>query len=38
VAPDAALVPGQGFKDLYNPIVGQVGTMFAAFMEMTLLY
>ncbi len=34
----SALIPGQGLKDLYDPIVGQIGTMFAAFTEMTLLY
>jgi hypothetical protein len=34
----SALVPGQGFHDIYDPIAGRVGTLFASFMEMTLTY
>ena len=32
------LVPGGGFKAIYNPIVGDVGNMFAGFMSLTLSF
>lgn len=32
------LVPGGAFKAIYNPIVGDVGNMFAGFMNLTLRF
>ncbi len=32
------LVPGEGFRDIYNPIVGQVPALFAGFMNLQLRY
>jgi hypothetical protein len=32
------LIPGQGFRDLYNPIVGNVPSMFAGFMDLALTF
>ncbi len=32
------LIPGQGFRDLYNPIVGNVPALFAGFMDLTLTF
>jgi hypothetical protein len=34
----SALVPGDGFKDLYDPIVGDANTLFASFLEMQFVY
>ncbi|MBW3597881.1 MAG: hypothetical protein KY475_11480, partial [Planctomycetes bacterium] len=34
----SALIPGDGFEDLYNPIAGDVDTLYAAFAEVILLY
>ncbi len=34
----AALVPGQGFRDLYDPLVGGVNTLVAAFANLALTY
>ena len=34
----SALIPGSGFKDLYNPIVGDVDTLFASFVQVALTY
>ncbi|HKD35598.1 MAG TPA: hypothetical protein VKB78_02325 [Pirellulales bacterium] len=34
----SGLIPGQGFKDIYNPLVGHVGNFFASFVDITLTY
>jgi hypothetical protein len=34
----SSLIPGRGFEDLYNPIVGNVGDMFAGFLDVRLTY
>ena len=34
----SGLIPGQGFKDIYNPLVGRVGNFFASFVNVTLTY
>jgi len=34
----SCLIPGQGFRDLYNPLVGRVDTLGAAFINATLTY
>ena len=34
----SCLVPGDGFQDLYDPLVGEVGTLFAGFLEVQLAY
>ncbi len=34
----SALIPGDGFKDLYNPIAGNVDTLFGSFGEMIVTY
>jgi hypothetical protein len=35
----SGLIPGQGFRDLYNPsAVGEVGPLFASFAQLTLTY
>lgn len=34
----SSLIPGSGFKDLYDPLVGEVDTLFASFMQLTLTY
>lgn len=34
----SGLVPGRGFKDLYNPLVGGTGNLFASFLEAILVY
>ncbi len=34
----SGLLPGQGFKDLYNPISGNVGGLFASFIDLALSY
>ena len=34
----SGLLPGQGFKDLYNPLVGNVGGLFASFIQLDLAY
>jgi len=34
----AGLIPGRGFKDIYDPIVGHVGGLFAGFMDIALTY
>lgn len=34
----SCLVPGDGFQDLYDPFVGEVGTLFAGFLEVQLAY
>ncbi len=34
----SGLVPAQGFYDLYDPIVGHVGNLFASFVDMKLTY
>jgi hypothetical protein len=34
----SALVPGAGFKDIYNPIVGNVGTLVASFLDVAMTY
>jgi hypothetical protein len=34
----SALIPGKGFKDLYNSLTDNVDTLFASFLELTLLY
>jgi hypothetical protein len=38
VAGVQGLVPGDGFRDLYNPIVGNVPALFAGFMNLQLRY
>ena len=38
VAGIAALDPGQGFRDLYNPLVGGVDTMVAGFLNAVVAY
>lgn len=34
----SCLVPGGGFRDLYNPLVGQVNTLVAAFLDIAITY
>ena len=34
----SALVPGAGFRDLYDPLVGRVNTLVGAFAELALTY
>lgn len=34
----SGLIPGDGFKDIYNPIAGSVDTMFASFMNILVQY
>jgi hypothetical protein len=34
----SALVPGSGFRDLYNPLAGKVDTLVAAFADFALTY
>jgi len=34
----ATLLPGRGFRDLYNPIIGTVSPMAMGFLELTLTY
>jgi hypothetical protein len=34
----SCLIPGGGFKDLYQPLVGRVETLVAGFLNATLLY
>jgi len=34
----SALAPGQGFRDLYNPLVGGVDTLFAGFVDAVIAY
>ena len=34
----ATLMPGQGFRDLYSNIRNDIGPLFAAFVDITLLY
>lgn len=34
----SSLVPGDGFKDLFDPLVGEVDTLFAGFLEVQLVY
>ncbi|MAV35513.1 MAG: hypothetical protein CMJ59_08645 [Planctomycetaceae bacterium] len=34
----SGLVPGRGFKDLYNPLGGSTGNLFASFLETILVY
>lgn len=34
----SCLVPGDGFKDLYDPLVGDVNTLFAGFLEVQVAY
>jgi hypothetical protein len=34
----SALVPGTGFRDLYNPLVGRVDTLGALFLDVILTY
>lgn len=34
----STLIPGSGFKDIYNPIVGEVDPLFASFMQLILTY
>jgi hypothetical protein len=34
----SCLIPGGGFRDLYNPLVGRVDTLAAGFVNATLLY
>jgi hypothetical protein len=34
----SALVPGQGFRDIYDPMVGSVGTLFATFLEVVATF
>jgi hypothetical protein len=38
IAGISGLIPGQGFKDLYNPIVGNVPALFASFIDLSLSY
>ncbi len=38
VAGLAALIPGRGFRDLYNNLDSAVGTLFSGFCELTLTY
>jgi hypothetical protein len=32
------LIPGQGFRDLYDPLVGHVNTLGAVFVNAVLAY
>jgi hypothetical protein len=34
----STLVPGGGFRDIYDNVTGPTQTLFSAFCEMTLLY
>lgn len=34
----SGLIPGSGFKDLYNPIAGNVDGLFASFLDIILTY
>ena len=34
----SGLIPGSGFKDLYNPIVGSTDGLFASFLDIILTY
>ncbi|HEX3598717.1 MAG TPA: hypothetical protein VHU84_01170 [Lacipirellulaceae bacterium] len=34
----STLIPGAGFKDLYNPFVGNVNELFATFLQITATY
>ena len=34
----SGLIPGGGFKDLYNPLLGEVDALGAAFLEMVLTF
>src|SRR5262249_10935109 len=34
----SALIPGKGFKDLYNNLTDNQDTLFATFLDLTLLY
>lgn len=34
----SGLIPGEGFKDLYNPIAGSVDGLFASFLDIILTY
>jgi hypothetical protein len=34
----SGLIPERGFRDLYNPLVGDVGGLFASFAQITLTY
>jgi hypothetical protein len=34
----SGLIPGTGFQDIYNPLVGEVNALFASFMEIVLQY
>jgi hypothetical protein len=34
----ATLIPGQGFKDLYNSLHSDVNPLVASFLEMKLTY
>jgi hypothetical protein len=34
----SCLVLGDAFKDLYNPLVGEAGTLYAGFLEVQLVY
>ena len=34
----SGLIPGDGFKTLYNPIAGNVGGQFASFLDIILTY
>ena len=38
VAGISGLIPGRGFKDLYDPLVGRADTMFASFLDFALTY
>jgi hypothetical protein len=38
IAGIAGLLPASGFEDLYNPLVGEVNDLFAAFAEFVLMY
>jgi hypothetical protein len=38
IAGISGLIPGQGFRDLYNPIVGNVPALFASFVDLSLSY
>jgi len=34
----SGLIPGEGFKDLYNPLRGEVDTLLAGFLEFVFVY
>ncbi len=32
------LIPGEGFEDIYRPQQGRIGTLFASFLDVKLMY